>query len=176
MTVTESTLLVVGVAVGAALVLGASHIRTSGADKVLVVRDGSVDVFQNATLGDLNGKRHKWSEKADTVEIRNGATATGACDNSLVPPTAFESVEVMADPAKVTIVNAGGLFGIGKKLELQVDEGDAFKFDDTAVKWEMYRGQKKIERLTRVTVTVNGTPTEYKPGGGFLCAKFKHKV
>ena len=53
----------------------------------LIVRDGSVDLnVVNSNLDDRDKeKKHKWSKKADTVEVFEDRVAVDVCTTSKVP-------------------------------------------------------------------------------------------
>ena len=91
-------------------------------DKVLIVRDGSVDIYlNNSHLADREGDRHKWSKKADLVQVFQDPTGAEACTTKLTEPVKFKQVTLkirdLTNQGDVDVIalNEGFLF---KKLKL----------------------------------------------------------
>jgi hypothetical protein len=131
-------------------------------DKVVIVRDGSVDVYvNNSHLTDKIVDRHKWSKKADVVQIFEDASLTDACKTPVAsfPTTPLEFRQVVlrirdldnSADLEVTAVNEGFLF---KKLKLVMPPDWRFAFQQ--YRHRMVFGNQNQERklkLQQVVVT-----------------------
>ena len=71
--------------VGFVVTLGAQD------DKVIIVRDGSVDLNAiNSRLKERDSeKKHKWSKKGDSVQVFEDAAAEEGCKTSKAAPHGF---------------------------------------------------------------------------------------
>ena len=106
-------------------------------DKVLIVRDGSVDIYlNNSHLGDKEDDRHKWSKKADTVQVFLDQTSAAACTTAVTTPVStpmkFEQVTLKIrdlsnnQPVEVTASNHG--FWVFGKLHLRMPLQSQWRF------------------------------------------------
>jgi hypothetical protein len=167
-------------------VLGFVGTLGAAEDGTLIVRDGSVDLnVVNSRLEDLDSEnKHKWSKKADTVEVFADASAAEVCTTSQGPPVRFQNVELKVnqqtqDPLTIEARNEGGHFV--KKLKLRMPKGWRFAF--RAFDFRMVYGtgpqnQASTVTLEQVVVTPEGTgtPTAYPKAPSpetFLCVKFR---
>jgi hypothetical protein len=139
-------------------------------DKILVVKDGSVElIHNNSKLGNLTGKKHKWEVKADTVEISNGPDSKSACDNIVAPAAAFTSVTFVTISGLKIVAQADSA---DNKLTLELPDGYSFG-------WHHYRrvlfsGAIPVTQgLSKITVQwkTGGNPVDYNTGS--LCATFQ---
>jgi hypothetical protein len=152
-------------------------------DKVLIVRDGSVDIYlNNSHLTDKEGDRHKWSKKADLVQVFEDPTAADACTTKLTEPMKFKQVtlkirDVTNQGPDVIALNEGFLF---KKLKLVMPPDWRFAFRQYRHRLVFGAGQQQQERdvrLQQVVITASdeaGTQTSYpaSPSTASLCVKF----
>lgn len=153
----------------------AAYVATVRADddKVVIVRDGSIDLYvNNSHLTDKIVDRHKWSKKADSVRIFEDATLADACTTPVTgfPSQAPEFRQVVLKirdldnnaALEVTAVNEGFLF---KKLKLIMPQDWRFLFKQ--YRHRMVFGNQNQERklkLQQVAVTASdeaGTVTTY---------------
>jgi hypothetical protein len=174
--------------VGFAVTLGAQD------DKVIIVRDGSVDVNAlNSRLHDRDGeKKHKWSKKAEWVQVFEDASAADVCSTSKVGPVKFGKVELkikdLTDPSApkdVVIVAATDRRGFDK---LKFAMTDDWHFVFRAIDFRLFYGappkhETRIVTLEQVVITPEGagpqTPTAHPAtpsAGAFLCVKFWEKL
>jgi hypothetical protein len=166
-------------------VLGFVGTLGAAEDGTLIVRDGSVDLnVVNSRLDDLDSEnKHKWSKKADTVEVFADASAAEVCTTSQGPPVRFQKVELKVnqktqDPLTIEARNEGGHFV--KKLKFRMPKGWRFAF--RAFDFRMVntgpQNQATTVTLEQVLVTPEGveTPTAYPKAPSpdtFLCVKFR---
>ena len=153
-------------------------------DKVLIVRDGSVDIYlNNSHLTDKEGDRHKWSKKADLVQVFEDPSPSDACTTKLTEPMKFKQITLkirdLTNPGAVDVValNEGFLF---KKLKLVMPSEWRFAFRQYRHRLVFGAGQQQQERnvrLEQVVITASdeaGTQTSYpaSPSTASLCVKF----
>ena len=76
--------------VGFVVTLGAQD------DKVIIVRDGSVEINAiNSKLKERDSdRRQKWSKKADLVQVFRDPSAAQACTTALTQPVKFRRVDL----------------------------------------------------------------------------------
>ena len=169
--------------VGFVVTLGAQD------DKILIVRDGSVDLSViNSTLDRRkeDDKKHKWSKKADYVQVFEDASLADVCTTSKVNPMKFDKVELkikdLTDPKTpqdLTIVASNERPGFDK---LQLLMPDDWRFVFRAIDYRLVRGprqqyQTRIVTLEQVVITPEGggPVTSHPPAPSaevFLCVKF----
>ena len=155
-------------------------------DEIVVVRDGSVDLnVINSRLSerDDDGK-HKWSKKADTVEVFEDRTAAAVCSTSKVNPVRFERVALkikdLTTPQDITIVAAND-GNVLKKLKFSMP--DEWRFAFRAFDYRLVFGappnhQVRNAKLAQVEITpeAGGKLTTYPDTPStetFLCVKFR---
>ena len=156
-------------------------------DEIVVVRDGSVDLnVVNSRLSERDEeKKHKWSKKADSVEVFEDESAAEVCSTSKVGPVLrFERVELkikdLTTPQDVSIVAANeGKFA--PKLKFLMP--DEWRFVYRANDFRLVYGappkyQTRNVKLEQVVITPEGggTPTPYPATASvrtFLCVKFR---
>jgi hypothetical protein len=155
-------------------------------DEIVVVRDGSVDLnVVNSRLSERDDDRkHKWSKKADTVEVFEDKTAAAVCSTSKVAPVKFERVELkikdLSTPQDISIVAAND-GNILKKLKFLMP--DEWRFVFRAFDYRLVFGappkhQIRNVKLAQVVITPEGggTLTTYPEPAStetFLCVKFR---
>ena len=153
-------------------------------DKVLIVRDGSVEIYlNNSHLADREGDRHKWSKKADLVQVFQDPTAAEACTTKLTEPVKFKQVTLkirdLTNQGDVDVIalNEGFLF---KKLKLVMPSDWRFAFRQYRHRLVFGAGQQQQERdvkLQQVVITASdeaATQTSYpaNPSTASLCVMF----
>ena len=153
-------------------------------DKVLIVRDGSVDIYlNNSHLADKVGDRHKWSKKADLVQVFEDPTGAEACTTKLTEPVRFRQVTLKIrdltnqDAVDVIALNEGFWF---KKLKLVMPSEWRFQFRQYRHRLVFGAGQQQQERnvkLQQVIITAPdeaATPTAYPANASTatLCVMF----
>jgi hypothetical protein len=158
----------------------------AGEDKILIVRDGSVDAYvNNSHLEEKREDKHKWSKKADRVQIFEDATSAGACTTPVTEPKSapmeFRQVVLRIrdqdtkEEIAITAANEGFLF---KKLKLRMPAQWQFVFKQ--YKYSLLYGNQNQERnlkLEQVVVTASddaGTVTTYPAQASktTLCVRF----
>ena len=155
-------------------------------DKVLIVRDGSVDIYlNNSHLSDREGDRHKWSKKADLVQVFEDPTGADACTTKLTEPVEFKQVTLKIrdltnnQPVDVVALNEGFLFS---KLKLVMPSDWRFAFRQYRHRLVFGAGQQQQERnvkLQQVVITASdeaATQTSYPATPSTatsLCVMFK---
>jgi hypothetical protein len=157
-------------------------------DKVLIVRDGSVDIYlNNSNLADRIGDRHKWSKKADLVQVFENASGTEPCTTQLTDPVKFKQVTLKImdvtnqTPLDVTAINEGFLFF--KKLKLVMPSNWRFGFRQYRYRLvfggaQQQQQEERNVKLQQVIITASdeaGTQTAYpaSPTTGSLCVIFR---
>ena len=157
-------------------------------DGTVIVRDGSVDLnVVNSSLDARDGeKKHKWSKKADTVEVFEDRTAAAVCSTSKVPPVKFGKVELkikdLTTPQDITIVAANEGGGL-KPKKLKFLMPDEWRFVFRAFDYRLVFGAPQNHKIRNVklaqveiTPEAGGTPTTYPDTAStetFLCVKFR---
>ena len=151
-------------------------------DKVLIVRDGSVEIYlNNSHLTDRIGDRHKWSKKADLVQVFQDPIGAEACATQLTERVRFEQVTLKIrditneQPVDVVDLNEGFLFSM-LKLVMPSDWRFAFR----QYRHRLVFGAQNQERnvkLQQVIITARDearTQTTYPPAvsTGNLCVIF----
>jgi hypothetical protein len=172
--------------VGFVVTLGAQD------DKILIVRDGSVDVFlnnSNLEERDDSTRTHKWSKGADLVQVLEGPTAAAACTTlpALNQPTKFTEVTMtLADRTNnnesLTIIaaNSGPFFKRRLKLRMEREWRFLFRgYGHRLVYGNPKQPEERDVKLQQVAITLPGvaTPTKYPSTPSretFLCVKFIH--
>jgi hypothetical protein len=149
-------------------------------EKVLIVRDGSVDVnVNNSHLKARDAeRRHKWSKKGDTVQVFDNASAAEACTTSVVGPMDFNQVDL-----KILNVDTGQTFTIvadndGFLAKLTFLMPEEWQFEYRRFRHRLVYGNVRPVpnlKIQEVTVTRSGgAPPPYVAGTGrFLCVIFK---
>ena len=172
-------------------VLGFVGTLGAAEDGTLIVRDGSVDLnVVNSKLDDRDSeKKHKWSKKADTVQVFEDQAAVDVCTTSKDPAVKFVKVELKVkdltnrdQPRDVNIeaVNEGWwVFG---KLKLVMPGEWRFAFraiDFRLVEGASPQNQAPAVNIEQVIVTREGGETKKYPdpasAASFLCVKFNHR-
>ena len=156
-------------------------------DKVLIVRDGSVDIYlNNSHLSDREGDRHKWSKKADLVQVFEDPTTAQACTTKLTEPVEFKQVTLKImdltnnQPFDVVALNEGFLLS---KLKLVMPSDWRFAFRLYRHRLVFGAGQQQQQernvRLQQVVITAKdeaATQTSYPANPSTttsLCVMFK---
>ena len=170
-------------------VLGFVGTLGAAEDGTLIVRDGSVDLnVVNSKLDDRDSaKKHKWSKKADTVEVFEDREAVDVCTTSKVGPMKFVRVElkikdltIREKPRDVNIVAANEGWWVFGKLKL-VMPGE-WRFAFRAIDFRLVEGtppqnQAPAVTLEQVVITQEGGEKRYPEAASaetFLCVKFSH--
>jgi hypothetical protein len=158
-------------------------------DKVLVVRDGSVDVYvNNSNLDEKSEDRHKWSKKADTVQVFLDETTAAACTTPVKTPVStpmrFEQVTLKirdrssSQPVDVTASNHG--FWVFGRMHLRMPLQSQWRFAFRQYGYRLVYGNEPERdlKLEQVEVTTDeGVKTVYPDTpstSGVLCVVFKH--
>jgi hypothetical protein len=157
-------------------------------DKVLIVRDGSVEIYTNNSSFHQrdNDRKQKWSKKANTVQIFEDATAAEACTTPLNnhQPVPFRQVELKVmdldnnQPVNIVAANEGAILG---KLKLRLP--DEWRFVFRQYKHRLVYGsqtasQERKVKLQQVVITADndaGTQTTLPSSPsttGYLCVRF----
>lgn len=161
-----------GALVGAAVALAFKKDHVASDDKVLVVRDGSVEIYVNdSKMHKKSGTKQKWSgDKAETVTVRSGPDSGNDCRTELLPPTVFEFVKFETTGGDTFIAFADN----NRKLEFDVGTDKEFKFhlyryllekDDVAINAGL--SEVSVKPVGQQAITF--TPA----AGQRLCVKFK---
>ena len=158
-------------------------------DGTVIVRDGSVDLnLVNSTLDEKENGKHKWSKKADRVEVFEDQAAVDVCTTSKVPRTKFDKVELIIKDrtnrdtprdVNITAVNEGWwVFG---KLKFVMPGEWRFAFraiDFRLVEGASPQNQAPAVNMEQVIITLEGGQTKKYPEAAtpetFLCVKFSH--
>ena len=154
-------------------------------DEIVVVRDGSVDLnVINSRLSDRDKEgKHKWSKKAETVEVFEDKTAAAVCSTSKVNPVRFERVELkikdLTTPQDISIVAVNE--GVFSKLKFEMPKEWRFvfrAFDYRLVDGAPPNHQIRNAKLEQVVITPEGggkltTYPEPASTETFLCVKFR---
>jgi hypothetical protein len=161
-------------------------------DGIVIVRDGSVDLnVVNSSLDPLDKENeHKWSKKADTVEVFEDREAVDVCTTSKVPAGKFVRVDLKIKDltnrekprdVNIEVVNEGWwVFG---KLKFRMPGKWRFAF--RAIDFRLVEGDSPLDQaravtLEQVVITREGgeKPTVYPERASpetFLCVKFVHR-
>ena len=155
--------------------------------EILIVRDGSVDLnVLNSRLSDRGqDKKHKWSKKADTVEVFEDDSAASVCSTNQVGPVKFDRVELkikdLTTPQDVSIFAANEGAVLGKLKFLMPDE---WRFVYRANDYRLVYGappkyQTRNVKLEQIIITPEGggNPNPYPAPGTVaksLCVKFRN--
>ncbi len=154
-------------------------------DKVLIVRDGSVDVFlYNSRLDEKDGDKHKWHSKAEVVQVFEGPTAAEACTTKLTEPVKFSRVVL-----KIRDLTKEESFDVNafnedffKKLKLELPPKSQWQFAFRQYKHRLVYGDETPERVLKilqvdVTPPAPGATATYtaKQSPGFLCVLFRNR-
>ena len=160
-------------------------------DGMVIVRDGSVDLnVVNSTLDPVDkGLEHKWSKKADKVEVFEDRDAVDVCTTSQGPAVKFVQVELKIKdltnrdkPRDVSIVVANEGWWVFGKLKFRMPGKWRFAFravDFRLVEGDSPQDQARAVTLEQVVVTPQGEgkPKAYPERATpetFLCVKFIH--
>jgi len=168
------------VALGLALVGLVVTMAAQEDEKVLIVRDGSVDVnVNNSNLRrkDSDGK-HTWSKKADTVQVFDDASAADACTTSVVGAMDFDQVEL-----KILNVDANQSFTIvadndGFLSKLKLTMPGEWQFEYRRFRHRLVFGNVRpvpTLKIQEVNAIKGGAKTQYvaPATNRFLCVIFK---
>lgn len=163
-----------GAVVGAAVALAVKkkELETLSDDKVLVVRDGSVEIFVNdSKMHKKNGTKQKWSgDKADKVTVSSGPDSGNHCDTELLPPSEFDSVVFETTSGDTFVARADS----NRKLDFEMGMDKEFKF--RRYRYSLFKdGAVLTARIGRVVIHRTGQqPKPFTPGSGqALCVEFK---
>lgn len=154
-------------------------------DKILIVRDGSVEVYvNNSSFGRRQpDRKHKWSKGADSVQVFEDATAAEACTTKLNDPVEFDRVVLKIEDLgnKQTFDVVADNEGFPKKLKLLMSDEWRFvikQYRHRLVYGSQEQNEERKVKLQRVVVTPDGggADTSYPTNAstGFLCVKFRN--
>jgi hypothetical protein len=161
-------------------------------DGTVIVRDGSVDLnVVNSSLDPVDKENeHKWSKKADTVEVFEDREAVDVCTTSKAPPVKFFQVELRIKDltnrdkprdVKIEVANEGWwVFG---KLKFRMPGKWRFAF--RAIDFRLVEGDSPLDQARAVTLEQviitherGEKPRMYPERAApetFLCVKFVHR-
>jgi hypothetical protein len=149
----------------------AGFVVTLGAqdDKVLIVADGSVEVYINRSTFDAKkGNRHKWSKKADWIQVfeerpnASGAITTEPCTSNLSPLVKFErAVLKIKDRTNNRDIEIGadndGVIGF-RTLKLEMPRQSQWQFAFRQFRRKLVNGNQEPDLKLEQVVINPGTP------------------
>ena len=167
----------------------------AGGDKIIIVRDGSVDLaVVNSSLDRRDKERkHKWSKKAEYVQVFEDTRLADVCTTTKVNAMKFDQVELKIKdrtdtgkpPVDLSIFAANE--GLLDRLKLRMP-GD-WRFEFRAFDYRLVHGtgqqfQTRAVKLEQVVITPKAGDRSSQKGAGptsypttpstetFLCVKF----
>ena len=163
----------------------AGFVGTLGAaeDKILIVRDGSVEVYSiNSSFEERReDRRQKWSKKADRVQVFEDEGSAEACTTKLNDPVKFDRVELkimdLENNRPVSIVGENDGFLLKKLKFLMPDEWRFVfrQYKHRLVFGSQAQNQERKVKFQQVVITDDaGAAMSYpaKPSTRYLCVRF----
>ncbi len=153
-------------------------------DKILIVRDGSVEVYSiNSSFEEKQADgRQKWTKKADRVQVFEDDGSAEACTTKLNEPVKFVKVElkIMDQDNNLPVLIVGENDGfILKKLKFHMPDQWRFVFRQykhRLVFGSQAQNQERKVKLQQVAITTEqgATPTNYPANAStrYLCVRF----
>ena len=178
---------VLSVTIGLVVVGYVVTVRAAQEDKIIVVRDGSVEVFvNNSHFREKEENKHKWSKGADSVQVFEENTGLPACTtpvtNAQSNPVEFTQVVLRiaerdnnnqtVQTFEITATNEGFF----EKLNFVMPSEWQFVFKKYGHRL-MFGNQERNVKLQQVVITdqANSKATyPASPSTGVLCVVFRN--